>query len=153
MILDDDESDEADTGDEAEGASIDIETKHIKRDPSPHNTFATSEPASGPTKSIDTSGPWYNIEEGYWIDEPTPRLGPCEQQGVTPAPAQDQPQTLLQFFQLLQDQISQQDVGSITRTMSVEPALHSLPQPPNNGDDGWNDDSMAEVEKELELAF
>jgi len=37
--------------------------------------------------------------------------------------------------------------------MSVEPAPYSLPNLPNNGDDGWTDDIMAELEKELELAL
>lgn len=37
--------------------------------------------------------------------------------------------------------------------MSVEPAPHSLPKLPNNGDDGWTDDNIAELEKELELAL
>jgi len=87
------------------------------------------------------------------MEEPAPRLGSCEQQSVTLAPAQDQPKTLFRSSQSLQDQISQQDVGNITRSMSVEPAPHSLPQLPNNSDDGWTDDSMAEVEKELEQAF
>jgi hypothetical protein len=37
--------------------------------------------------------------------------------------------------------------------MSVESAPHSLPKPSNNVDDGWTDDSMAELEKELGLAL
>jgi len=37
--------------------------------------------------------------------------------------------------------------------MSVGSALHSLPKPSNNGDDGWTDNSMAELEKELGLAL
>jgi hypothetical protein len=35
----------------------------------------------------------------------------------------------------------------------VESALHSLPKLPNSGDDGWTDDSIAELEKELGLAL
>jgi hypothetical protein len=35
----------------------------------------------------------------------------------------------------------------------VEPAPYSLPKLPNNGDNGWTDDGMAELEKELELAL
>ena len=88
MILDD-ESDEAGTGDKAKGAFGDVDNGRIERNASPHNTFATSELAPAPTKSIDTSGPWYDVEDGYRIDEPTPRLGSCEQQGVPSAPAQD----------------------------------------------------------------
>jgi hypothetical protein len=57
MILDDDELDEAGTGHKAEGTSGDVDTGRIGRDASPHNTLATSELASGPTKSIDASGP------------------------------------------------------------------------------------------------
>ncbi|KAG9230420.1 hypothetical protein BJ875DRAFT_499140 [Amylocarpus encephaloides] len=104
-------------------------------------------------ESVDTSGRWFDVEEGCYVEEPAPRLGSCERRDMNPAPAQDQPQTLFQSFQLLQNQISQQDIGSITRSIYVEPALHSLPQFPDNCDDGWTGDSMAEVEKELELAF
>jgi hypothetical protein len=37
--------------------------------------------------------------------------------------------------------------------MSVEPTPHSLPKPSDNGDDGWTEDHMAELEKELGLAL
>ena len=92
MNLDDDESDGAGTGDETGDASSDIETGRSEQDTSPHSTLETSELASGPTKSIDTSGPWYDVEEGRYIniDEPAPRLGYCEQRGVPSTPAQDQ---------------------------------------------------------------
>lgn len=43
----------------------------------------------------------------------------------------------------------QQGVGSITRSTSVESALHSLPKSSDSGDDGWTDENMAELEKEL----
>jgi hypothetical protein len=36
--------------------------------------------------------------------------------------------------------------------MSVESALHSLPKS-SDGDDGWTDEKMAELEKELGLAL
>lgn len=54
MIIDDDGSD---TGNEAEGAFADVEAERIVRDASLHNTFATSELTSEPTKSIDASSP------------------------------------------------------------------------------------------------
>ena len=147
MILDDDDSDEAGAGDEAEGASGDVDTSRVERDASPHNTLATSELASGPTESIDASDLWYDVEE------PAPRLGPCEQQGLPSALAQDQPQTVPQSSKPLQDQTNQQDIDEITRGTSVESALHSLPKPSDNGDDGWTDDNMAELEKELGVGF
>ena len=73
MILNDDESDEACAGDKAEGAIVDVDTGHIGRDASLYNTFATSELASGPAKSNDTSGLWYDVEGGRYIE------WPCEQ--------------------------------------------------------------------------
>ncbi len=91
MILDDDDdSDEAGAEDEAEGASRDIDTGRGKRDASPQNTFAISELALGLIEPVDTSGPWYNIEEGRYIKEPVPGPGPREQHGVPSAPVQAQ---------------------------------------------------------------
>jgi hypothetical protein len=72
MILDSDELHKAGAGDEAEDASSDVDPRHIEQDANSHDTLAASELASRPTKSIDTSGPWYDVEEGCWIDEPTP---------------------------------------------------------------------------------
>jgi hypothetical protein len=100
MILDDDDSDEASARDEAEGVSGDVDTGRIARDASLHHTFATLELALAPTKSIDTSGLWYDVVE------PAPGLGSCEQHGVPSAPAQAQPQTLPQSSTPLQDQIN-----------------------------------------------
>ncbi|KAF8847684.1 hypothetical protein BDZ45DRAFT_754641 [Acephala macrosclerotiorum] len=153
VILDDNDSNEAGAVDEAEGTSGDVDAVRIERDASPHNTFATSELASGPTKSIDASGPWYDVEEGCYIKEPAPGLGPCEQQRVPSAPAQARSQTLSQSSTPLQHQTNLQSVGSITRSTSVESAVHSLLKPFDNSDDGWTDDSMAELERELELAL
>ncbi|KAH6675954.1 hypothetical protein B0J14DRAFT_375526 [Halenospora varia] len=147
MILDD-YSDEAE-----EGTSSDVDTGCTGRDASPHNTLAALELASGPTKSIDTSGPWYDVEEGCYIEERAPGLGPCEQQGVHSAHTQAQPQTLPQSSTPLQDQTNQQGVGSITRRTSVESAVHSLPEPFDSGYDGWTDDSVAELETELGMAL
>ena len=55
MILDDDDSDEA------EGASSDVNIGHMERE------------------SADTSGLWYDIEEGRYVEEPAPGPGHCEQ--------------------------------------------------------------------------
>lgn len=151
VILDNDNNlDEADAEDEAEG---DVDTRRIERNASLHNIFAISELASAPTESIDVSGPWYDVEEGHYIDEPAPELGPRKQRSIPSAPAQAQPQTLLQSSKPLQDQTSRQSVGSIAQSASVESTLHSLPKPFDSGDDGWTDKETAELEKELGLAW
>jgi hypothetical protein len=76
-----------------------------------------------------------------------------EPHGMPSASAQAQPQTFSQSSRPLQDQTNQQDVDDITQSTSVEFALHSLPKLPDSGDDGWTEDSMAELEKELGLAL
>jgi hypothetical protein len=63
MILDD-ESDDAGAGDKAKNASGNVDTRRIRQDTSPHNTLTNPELAYESAKSIDTSGPWYNVEEG-----------------------------------------------------------------------------------------
>jgi len=142
-----------DNSDEAEGASGDVDTGRIERDASLHDTFATSELALAPTESTDASGPWYDVEEGRYTEEPAPGLGSSEPHGVPSAPAQAQPQTLPQSFKPLQNQTDQQGIGSITRSTWVESALHSFPKSSDSGDDGWTDEIMAELEKELGLAL
>ena len=72
---------------------------------------------------------------------------------MSSALAQAQPQTLPQSSTPQQDQTNQQGIGSITRSTSEEPALHSLPRSSDSGDDGWTDESMAELEEELESAL
>jgi hypothetical protein len=153
VILDGDDPVEAGAGGEAEGASDDVDTGRIERDASLYNTFATSELASAPTKSTDASGPWYDVEEGRYTEEPATGLGSSEQHSVPSAPAQAQPQTLPQSSKPLQDQTNQQGLDDITRSTSVESAFHFLPKPSDSGDNGWTDESMAELEKELGLAL
>ena len=48
MILDDDDSDKACAGDEAEGASGDVNTRYIKQDASLYDTFTISGLTSKP---------------------------------------------------------------------------------------------------------
>jgi hypothetical protein len=92
VILDiDDYLDEADAGGEPEGASSDVDTGRIERDASLHDAFATLEPASAPIKSINVSGPWYDVDKDRYIEEPAPGLRPHEQHSIPFAPAQAQP--------------------------------------------------------------
>lgn len=138
VLLDDNDPDEA------EGASsdVDVDTRRIEQNASLYDTFATSKPASAPTESMDASGLWS-----------APGLGPCEQHGVSSTPAQAQPQTLPQPSKLLQGRANEQGVDDITRSTSVESALYFLPRPSDGGDDGWTDENMAKLEKELGLAL
>jgi hypothetical protein len=153
ILDDDDDSDEAGAGDKAEGASRDVSTGRGERDASPQNTFAISELAFGLIESVDTSGPWYDIEEGRYIEEPVPGPGPREQQGVPSALVQGQTQTLPQSSAPLQDEIDQQDIDEITWSMLMGSVPHSLPQPSNTGDSGWTDDLFDELDKELGFAL
>jgi hypothetical protein len=108
VILDnDDDPDEAGAGGQAEGASGAVDTGRIELDASLHNTFPTLELVSAPTESIDTSGSWYDVEEGRYIEEPAPGLGSHEQHSLPSAPAQAQPQTLPQSSTPQQDQTNQ----------------------------------------------
>jgi hypothetical protein len=150
---DDDDPDEAGAGGQTEGASGEVDIRRIELDANLHNTFATSELALAPTESIDASGPWYDVEEGRYIEEPAPGLGSSEPHSVPSAAAQAQPQTLPQSSKPLQDQTNEQGVSNITRSRLVESALRSLPKLPDSGDDGWTDESMAELAKELGLAL
>lgn len=44
-------------------------------------------------------------------------------------------------------------VGSITRSASVEPALCSFPKLSDSGNNGWTEENMARLEKELGLVL
>ncbi|KAL5328830.1 hypothetical protein ACEPPN_002338 [Leptodophora sp. 'Broadleaf-Isolate-01'] len=152
VILNDNNADNAAAGNEVEGASGDIDTGHIGRNASPH-IIASSELAPTPTASINTSSPWYDVEETYYVNEPAPGPRPHEQHDVPATLAQSQLQTVPRSSTPLQDQTSQQDIEDITQSTSMESAPHSLPNPSDNGNDGWADDRMAELEKELGLVL
>jgi hypothetical protein len=83
--------DKARAGGQAEDASGEVNTRRIELDASLHNSLPTSELASAPTESINTSGLWYDIEEGRYIKETTLGLGSHKQHSVPSAPAQAQP--------------------------------------------------------------
>jgi hypothetical protein len=138
-------------------SSRDTDTGRVERDTSPHNALATSELASGlaPSISAPSFEKWWDVEEGHYVYEPVLRPGSCEQQGVPTVPTQDQPHGLRQFSEPPQDQINQQDIGNAAQSTSVEsaPPPHSLPKPSDTGDDGWAEDSMAELEEEIGLAM
>lgn len=131
MIFDNDDLDKAYTGCQAKGASGEVDTGRIESDASLYNSFLTLELSSAPTEPIDTSGLWYDIEEGRYVEE--------------------SPGTWVS--RAVQGQTHQQGVGSITRNTSVESALHFLPKSSDSGDDGWTDENIAELEKELGLAL
>jgi hypothetical protein len=89
VILDNnDDPDKAGAGDEAEGAFGDVDTERTKQDASLHNTFLTLELALAPTKSINASGPCYDVEKGRYIEEPALGLGSHERHDVPSTPAQ-----------------------------------------------------------------
>jgi len=73
MILDNNYLDEIKAG-----TSGDVDTGSIGQDTSPYKTLATSELVSEPTKSIDISGLWYDVEKGCYIEERALGLRPCE---------------------------------------------------------------------------
>ena len=92
VILDnDDDLDKACAGVPAEGISGEVDTGCIELDASLHNSLSTSELASAPTESIDTSGPWHADKEGRYVEETAPGLGSYEQHSVPSAPAQAKP--------------------------------------------------------------
>ena len=105
MIFDDNGADNADAGNEVEGAFGDIDTGRIGRNASPH-IIASSELVSTLTESTTTSGPWYDVEGIYNVNEPAPRPRPQEQHGVPATPAQSQLQTVPRCSTPLQAQIS-----------------------------------------------
>jgi hypothetical protein len=77
VILDNDNDlDKVGARGQAEGASSEVDTRCIKLDASLHNTILTLELALALTESINTSGLWYDVKEGRYIDELA--LGPCE---------------------------------------------------------------------------
>jgi hypothetical protein len=127
MILDN-ESEEEGTENEAEDRASDIETWYTKRNTSLQSTLKTSDLVSKPTKSIDTSGPWFDVEEGRFIHEP-------ELSSIFPPVSKSLPDH------------SYKCVNNITTELALSLTL-SL-----NGNDGWTDNSVAELEAGVELAL
>jgi hypothetical protein len=139
MVLDYDESDKADAGDKTEGASSEVDTELIQRDASSYNTPTISEVASRTVKSIGASGPWWDVEDGRWINDPTPSTGSVEQQAAPPAPTQSQRQLPTHSTTPLPDLTKQQEISALSQSMSAESAPHSLSESFNNGDNDFTE--------------
>jgi hypothetical protein len=78
MILNNDDPDRACARDEAKGAISNINNRHMERNVGPYNILVTSELGLESVKPITIFGPWYNIEDGYYINDSAPRLGSCD---------------------------------------------------------------------------
>jgi hypothetical protein len=84
VILDND-SDEVSAGDEAQGASADVDTGRIQQVEGVHNTSATSELALAPTESIDVPARGMTLERaaslrsqpGTWVLRAVRRAFSC----------------------------------------------------------------------------
>lgn len=107
----------------------------------PTESRADPEPARA-NKSVDCQGSHFWILFGPYSLCGLPRVRPSAS-GKAPPPTPE----------LLQDRTSQQDIDHVTRRTSVELALHFLPKPSGRGDDGWTDENMAGLERDLLLAF
>jgi hypothetical protein len=137
----------------AESAPGDVDAEGIDQDASRRVAFATSELISAPTESTAAPGAWYDVEEGRYVEEPAQRHGSHEQRGVQATPAQAQPQIHPQSSRRLRDQIGPQRVDEIAESTPGKSTLRSLPKSSNSGDNGWTDENIAELEKELGLAL
>jgi hypothetical protein len=71
VILNGGDSSKAGAGDEAEGASDDVDIVCIERKTSLYNDLVTLEPALGLVNPTDAFSPWYDVEGGCYIDQPT----------------------------------------------------------------------------------
>jgi hypothetical protein len=106
--------------------------------------------AEGASGDIDT---WCIEQDASLFDTFAISELASEPHGMPSASTQAQPQTFSQSSRTLQDQTNQQGIDDMTPSASVESVLHSLPKPSDSGDDGWTDESMAELDHELELAL
>jgi hypothetical protein len=147
-------SDVAVTGVIGESDSDDVLTGRIEGDMSLQNILANSELTPNLTQSIDTSSPWFDVEEGRYVIDPAERLPPCEKQGL-PSSAEDKLEFLSQSSKPLQGHSSQEVVDNCLRSTSAEstPQPPPQPEPRDNGDIGWTDDAMVDLERELGLAL
>jgi hypothetical protein len=108
---------------------------------------ANADPPSGPSKK-----PWYDIEDECFLEEDLHPVPPLEQKALvstrTSMSAQDQRHPLRDSPRSLQDQRNLHDNDKITRNIS-----DTTPESKDKVGEGWNADSVAELEREVQQSL
>jgi hypothetical protein len=132
VILEDDESDTPDL--EATTASILVN--------------AHADPPFEPSTEA-----WYNVEDKCFIDKDLLSIPPLKQRSLastpTSTPAQDQPCSL-HYSGSSQDQINLYDNDRIIQIISEERATYTLPESEDKDGEEWSNNSITELEKEVQ---
>ncbi|KAG4432844.1 hypothetical protein IFR05_011683 [Cadophora sp. M221] len=138
VILDNhDDLDKARSGGQAEGASGKVDTGRIELDASLHNSLPTSKLALAPTESIDTSCPWYDVEEARYVEETTRDLGLMSSTACLLLPYNPNPRSSLNH----------------PSHCKIRPTSKMSASSDSGDDDERTDENMVELEKELGLAL
>ena len=125
MILEDDESDT----------------------PNPEATTEPSMPTDPPGH-----GPWWDVEDGCFVDNDLHPIPSLEQEGLASAPAQGQPHSRQHSPRASQDRVNQHSNDRTTRSALNVPASYTLLQPlDENG--GGSDENTTELGRDMQLAF
>jgi hypothetical protein len=124
-MIEDDESGSTNAKVKDEATSDDVDTSRTQRDTSPSSTLPSQDHTSELSRPIDLSGleQWYDVETGCYINMELPPG--LEQEDSTSTPAQGCP----------------------------HPLSHSQPELSDENNEGWSDDNVAELEKELQPAL
>ncbi|CZR65297.1 uncharacterized protein PAC_15197 [Phialocephala subalpina] len=97
-------------------------------------------------------GPWWDVEDGCFVDDDLRPIPPLEQEGLASTPAQGQPHFHHHPPGPSHGRINQHSDDRITRSALNVPVSYTLPQPlDENG--GGNDENTTELGRDMQLAF
>lgn len=136
----------------AEADSVGVGAGNATPNTSPSDIVPTLDQTLEPSKPIDPPGPtrWYDIEDECFIDD-EPTSGPTLAEATGPPFAPTQDKLLHRSSGPSQDW---DENGRITRYASEEPvAPHFLLESLGEDDEGWRDDNVAVLERELVQAL
>jgi hypothetical protein len=120
-------------------------------EPVPEVVFVSVDAGADPASEL-SKGPWWDVEDGCYVDDDFRPIPLLEQEGLASTPALAQPHSHHDPPGSSQDQISQYDDDGIGGAPD-EPAPPTLPQPLGESGGGGSDENASELERDMQLAF
>jgi hypothetical protein len=119
------------------------------------NERDSEEAAAEPNKPPDPAGhgPWWDVEDGGYVDDDLRPIPPLEQEGLASTPAQYHPHSRHSSLGASQEQINLRNDDGARRSAFEEPAPRSLSTTFGEDGKGRRDGNISELGKDSLLTF